>query len=168
MSTCRAPVNWGGARALGRRQRHLRLKGCPKYSSLSGHRPAPDRVRPTREPPPYQGARTPGSTSLVRAIARACRTANDGGADSISAETRIHRMQCGRNSIQVVMTSCAEGPPPSKKPRYGEDCGHANNNTSRLCLPWLAWEWLAATVESNCCDTMEPFALAHFWGVSSC
>jgi hypothetical protein len=48
---------------LSRRQGHLCLEYRPKYSSLPGHRPAPDRVPPTHGAPPYQGARKPGSTS---------------------------------------------------------------------------------------------------------
>jgi hypothetical protein len=41
---------WGrGAVALGRRQCHLGPEGCPKYSSVCGRHPAPDRVPPTQE-----------------------------------------------------------------------------------------------------------------------
>ena len=39
------------------------LNAAPKYSPLPGHHPAPDRVPPTREAPPYQGARKSESTS---------------------------------------------------------------------------------------------------------
>jgi hypothetical protein len=48
----RCPISLGGG------QTHLRLEGCPTYSSLPGRHPAPDRVPPAREPPPDQGAVT--------------------------------------------------------------------------------------------------------------
>jgi len=35
-----------------------------RFSPLPGYHPAPDRVPPTREAPPYQRARNPGSTSV--------------------------------------------------------------------------------------------------------
>jgi hypothetical protein len=53
----RCPVTLGGS------QSHLGLERGPIHSSLPSHHPAPDRVPPTRETPPYQGARNPGSIS---------------------------------------------------------------------------------------------------------
>ena len=48
---------------LGGRQGHFGLECHPENSPLPGHRPAPDRVPPATETPPYQGARKLGSIS---------------------------------------------------------------------------------------------------------